>query len=109
MRKTLTQEEKMLIALKEASPNGLHPTYFVVDLHVYQYGRAINTLRKGFNCECKNGFRCSAQEHIYNKRMSDGTTCFFYEKSGSHVDWEKMRKDTVEKLKESEVVENGLF
>lgn len=105
--KTLTQEEKMLIALKE-NPSGLHPTYFVVDLHVYQYGRAINTLRKGFNCECKNGFRCSAQEHIYNKRMGDGTTKFFYEKSGSHVDWEKMRTETIEKLRDKEP-EAGLF
>ena len=92
-----SQENKILFALKQ-SPNGLHPTYFIVDLHIYQYNRAINNLRKRFNCNCKNGKHCFSDEHIINKRLPDKTTKFFYE--STKKDWEKERQEAVKQMKE---------
>ena len=91
-----SQELLILEALKR-NPNGYHPTYFIADLHIYQYNRAIHNLRKMLNCECKNGYRCSAQEHIINKSMPDKTTKFFYERNGQNTDWEKLRHETIQK------------
>ena len=91
-----TQEEKILTALKEC-PDGLHPTFFIQDLFIYQYLARINGLRKRFGCECKNGRDCMATEHIVNKRLTNGTTKFFYKKTAG-PDWEGMRKEVVEKL-----------
>jgi len=89
-----TQEDLILDSLRD-HPEGLHPTYFIADLHIYQYSARINGLRKRFNCQCKNGFRCSANHHIINKRLPNGTTKFFYEESGSVM--EKYRIETIEK------------
>lgn len=93
----ITQEQKILQALK-GHTGGLHPTYFISDLHIYQYNARINGIRKSFGCECKNGYRCTSREHIINKTLSDGTTLFFYKKTGDDVDWEKMRLDVIAEI-----------
>jgi hypothetical protein len=77
-----SQEHKILSALKNHI-YGLHPTFFTEHLHITQYGRAINNLRKWFRCECKSGNRCSSDEHIINKRLPNKTTVFIYKKNPS--------------------------
>jgi len=89
----LTQEEQILLELKKAGSIGLHPTFIIEVLHIFQYSARINGLRKRFNCECKNGVHCFSNEHIINRRLTNGTTKFFYEKTGT--DWEKVRQDTI--------------
>jgi hypothetical protein len=107
----MSQEDRMLLALKQ-NPEGLHPTFFIVDLHVYQYNRAVNTLRTRFGCSHKNGNTvCLATEHIINKDMGNGTTLFFYRKTEG-VDWEKERLETIKKqntVSEEISQQNALF
>ena len=90
-----SQEEMILRELKAAGTMGLHPTYFIRDLFVFQYNRAIHNIRKSLGCECKNGVHCMANEHIINRKLPDGTTKFFYEHTGP--DWESMRKEMIHK------------
>jgi len=99
-----TQEDQILEALK-INPGGLHPTYFIRDLFIYQYNARINGLRKRFGCECKNGNRCCASEHIINKRGPNKTTLFVYQKTGG-PDWEKMRLDAIKSREEPEKKED---
>lgn len=83
-----TQEDKILKALKN-NPSGLHPTYFIQDLFVYQYNARINGLRERFGCTHKNGNNyCNATEHIVNTRLKNGTTLFTYENK-------KMKRESV--------------
>lgn len=89
----LTQEEQILTELKNAGLMGLHPTYFIESLHIFQYNARINGLRKRFNCECKNGLKCCSSEHIVNRRLPNGTTKFFYENTS--VNWEEVRQNTI--------------
>lgn len=89
-----TQAEKILKALKN-NRNGIHPTYIIETLHIFQYNARIFELRKQFGCECKRGNRCTAQEHIINKRLDNGTTLYRYVKSGEFVDWEGMRQEAI--------------
>jgi hypothetical protein len=91
----LTQEEKILKALKE-NPDGLHPTYFIADLHIFQYSARINGLREQFNCSCKNGYTCVSTEHIINRRLPNGTTKFYYKKTAG-PDWEALRQEAIQK------------
>jgi hypothetical protein len=91
-----TQAQKILQALKN-NRGGIHPTYIIETLHIFQYNARIHELRKQYGCECKNGYRCSAQEHIVNKRLPNDTTLFVYEKSGENVDWEALRQDAISK------------
>lgn len=74
----LSQTQKILEALKDAGREGLHPTYFIVNLHIYQYNARIYELREMFGCECKHSTTCSASEHIRNRDLHDGTTRFYY-------------------------------
>ncbi len=104
----MNQNDRVMKVLMNAV-NGASWEDIVIHADAPQYGRCISDLRNKIGCKCVDGIRCSGQEHIYSKKMKDGKDRFFYERSGSHVDWEKMRKDTVEKLKELEVVENALF
>jgi len=104
----LTQEQLILSELKKAGSMGLHPTYLIESLHVFQYNRAINTIRKWFNCECKNGVHCISEEHIINRRLPDGTTKFFDEKS--EREWEKMRVEAIQEIKRPEAqLQSSLF
>lgn len=105
MSKKATQEKLILDELKRAGTLGLHPTEFITKLGILQYGRAINTIRKWFNCECKHGVHCMAEEHIINRNLSNGTTKFFYEKTP--VDWEGMRQEVIQKRNEVEVQPQG--
>lgn len=108
--KTLTQEDQILKALKE-NPGGLHPTYFIRDLFIYQYNARINGLRERFHCSCKNGHFCVATEHIVNKRLPNNTTVFIYKKTVG-PDFEKMRIDTINernKIEEKPENQDGLF
>ena len=91
-----TQEQKILEMLK-AHPEGIHPSTLAFECKITQYNARVNGIRKLFNCECKNGYRCSSQEHIINRTMKDGTTRFFYEKAGQNTDWEKLRHETIQK------------
>lgn len=74
----MKQAESILKALKEAGDKGIHPTYIIVNLHIYQYNARIFELRELFGCTHKNGNSCSAKEHIINKTLEDGTTIFVY-------------------------------
>lgn len=94
----LTQEDQILLELKKAGSMGLHPTFIIEVLHIFQYSARINGLRKRFNCQCKNGVHCSSDEHIVNKRLPDGTTKFFYE--NNIIDWEKMRREAIKERDE---------
>lgn len=98
----LTQEEQILTELKKAGAMGLHPTYIIEVLHIFQYSARINGLRKRFNCECKNGVHCMSDEHIVNKRLGNGTTKFFYENTTK--DWEKERQEVIKKRDETPVI-----
>ena len=89
----LTQEDRILVELKNAGSMGLHPTFIIEILHIFQYSARINGLRKRFNCECKNGVHCFSNEHIINERLKDGTTKFFYEDASTN--WEKVRVDAI--------------
>lgn len=104
---THTQEETILMELKNAGLMGLHPTYLIESLHIFQYNARINGLRKRFGCECKNGVHCYAEEHIINRRLPDKTTKFFYEKTAR--EWEKYRQEVVQKIHEPEVQSGSLF
>lgn len=95
----LTQEEQILLELKKAGSIGLHPTFIIEVLHIFQYSARINGLRKRFNCECKNGVHCFSSEHIINRRLPNGTTKFFYENTAK--DWEKERQDMIKKRDEN--------
>jgi len=97
----LTQEQLILSELKKAGSMGLHPTYLIESLHVFQYNRAVNSIRKWFGCECKNGVHCLAEEHIINRRLPDSTTKFFYEKDTK--DWEGMRREAIQQINTVEV------
>jgi hypothetical protein len=79
---TKSQEHKILSALKN-HPEGLHPTFFIMDLKIFQYNARINGLREMFGCECKSGNRCSSEEHIINEKLKNGTTRFVYKKNPS--------------------------
>lgn len=75
----LSQEDLILRSLKMAGRAGLHPTYFIETLHIFQYNARINGLRSKFGCSCKNGRKyCGAREHIINFELSNGTTVFEY-------------------------------
>jgi|GEM_PF-4745043 len=104
----MTQEQRILSILKR-HPEGIHPSTLAFEAKITQYNARINGLRAEFGCECKNGYRCSGQRHIVNERQDDGTTKFFYIRSGSDIDWESMRKETVSKINEDEDVESSLF
>jgi hypothetical protein len=90
-----SQTIKILEALKD-HPEGLHPTYFIVDLHIYQYNARIHELREMFGCNCKNSNYCSAKEHIKNKDLNNGTTLFIYKKD-PEIDWETKRQSLIKK------------
>jgi hypothetical protein len=98
----LTQEDLILSELKRVGSDGLHPTYIIETLHIFQYNARVNGLRKRFNCNCKNGKHCFSDEHIINKRLPDKTTKFFYENTTK--DWEKERQEAVKKMKEEPVI-----
>ncbi len=102
----LTQENAILEELKKAGSMGLHPSCFIEFLHIYQYSARINGLRKRFNCQCKNGVHCVSSEHIINRRLPNGTTKFFYEKSPD-INWEGMRKEIIQKRDEQEILPQG--
>lgn len=74
----LTQVNKILTELKAAGDSGLHPTYFIETLHIYQYGARISDLRVLMGCSCHHAHRCPGLQHIVNKTMPDGTTRFYY-------------------------------
>ena len=93
------QALRMLKALKEAGANGLHPTYFIVDLHIYQYNARIYNLRAAFGCTCKNGGYCSAKEHIKNRDQKNGSTKFFYIDDNVYLN-EAMKKYQDEVMKQ---------
>ena len=95
----MSQEQKILIALQK-NPNGLHPTYFIVDLHIYQYNARIFSIREQFGCIHKNNDICFATEHIINKTMPDGTTKFYYRKT------EDVSKKAIEELMPKKPVKN---
>lgn len=101
----LTQEDRILTELKKAGSSGLHPTYIIETLHIFQYSARVNGLRKRFNCQCKNGVRCISDEHIVNRRMPGGTTKFFYENTTK--DWEKERQEVIRKRDEEPVINSN--
>lgn len=98
----------ILVELKRAGIMGLHPTYIIESLHIFQYNARINGLRKRFGCECKNGVHCISEEHIINRRLPDKTTKFFYEKSDRN--WEGMRREVIQQIHAPETQpQNSLF
>lgn len=103
----LSQTDRILQALKE-NPDGLHPTYFIVTLHIYQYSARLHELRERFNCQCKNGYEfCNATEHIRNYDLKDGTTLFKYVVD-NRINWEKMRQETIKEQQQTPT-QNSLF
>lgn len=97
-----TQSQVILEALIEAGANGLHPTYFIADLHVYQYNARIHDLRESFDCNCKHNNSCISDQHIKNKTMPDGTTKYYYvdDRQKKADFFEQERINTVSKLEE---------
>lgn len=106
-----SQEDTILQALKNAT-EGLHPTYLIQDLHVYQYNRAIHNLRTRFSCTHKNNNTiCFASEHIINKKLKNGTTIFLYkkdttDKNEEHKAWVEKKR---EEKKQVSQFQEGLF
>lgn len=97
----LSQADEILTALK-SHPEGLHPTYFIESLHIFQYSARIHELRTRFGCTHKNSNTvCFANEHLINKDLQNGTTLFIYNRKNI-VDWKKMREETVEKINGTE-------
>ena len=99
----MKQAESILKALKEAGDKGIHPTYIIVNLHIYQYNARIFELRELFGCTHKHSNSCSAKEHIINKTLDNGTTIFIY-KNDEADNFERM-KQYVEEYQSQEVVE----
>ncbi|HWY36195.1 MAG TPA: hypothetical protein VNX68_16235 [Nitrosopumilaceae archaeon] len=101
-----TQADKILQALRDAGKEGVHPTYFIADLHIFQYTARLHDVRKSIGCDCRHDKRCSNKQHIINKDLHNGTTKYYFVDDEVRLN-ESMKKYSDE-YQESQK-EKGLF